>query len=65
MKVVAANQHESKIRIRDRSPERILLNVGSDLDVVIVNYADGSATVSMHHGKQIVEKTFYPLAVPA
>lgn len=61
MQVVHSNQHESKIRIRDRSPEKVLVRAGNDVDVVVTTRADGSVTVTMHHGKSIIEKTFPPL----
>ena len=65
MKVIDSNQHHTSMRIRDSSPETLLVKVGNDLDVVIRNRADGSATVTMHHGKLTVEKTFYPISVLA
>lgn len=63
MRVVDSNQHQSKIRIRDRSPERLLIQVGNDLDIVVTNREDGTATVTMHHGKLTVERTFQPIEV--
>lgn len=65
MHVVDSNQHQSKIRIRDRSPEKLLIRAGNDLDVVVTSREDGTVTVSMHHGKLTLEKTFEPITVLA
>lgn len=64
MYVVQSNQHQSILRIRDRSPETLLAKIGNDLDVVVKNREDGSITVTMHHGKLLVEKTFQPITTP-
>jgi hypothetical protein len=60
MQVVYSNQHESRVRIREGSDERVVVSIGAQLDIVLRNRKDGTTTITMMSGKQIVEKTFYP-----
>jgi hypothetical protein len=59
MKLIHANHRGGVVRILPKSPERMKVKVGDDLEVVITSREDGSATVSMYHKSSITEKTFY------